>query len=560
MNNRSPNILAVIEPLASWPEPARHMLSTATIALLLASGTALVYLTGGTLYAYPYLMLIPVILSAACYHTYGGILTAVLAGLLMGPLMPLDVDRDVAQQTSNWLLRLGLYSALGGFAGALFGRLAAVLQARESAMRMAGHGLLNQAALNSDLRDILMHSAQSERPVVLVLVQVADFAEILSGIGADAGDELMEALGHNLCRSLTDVGQVYRLGASELAILLDARRDEDVDWVLGKIAAVGEESVVVHEVPVRAQLVAGITQAVGTQYGPQELIRRVRVAAYEALEQQSPYCHYASEYERDTAETIRLVAQVRRALAAGEFELHYQPKVRLTDGVVCGCEALIRWREGKHKMIPPGLFMPKVERTTLITPVTRFVTLQASEFLQSGRSMPVSVNFAVSNLFDQNLLEWVIQLVHDKVIEPETLEIEITEGAVIRDPEAARRAIQRLKGAGVCVLLDDFGTGYSSFEHLRHLPISGLKIDRAFVKDLDTDPRARKLMACMIDVAHALGVSVTAEGVETAAQAEWLKQLGCDLAQGYFYAYPMPEREYQRWLDHYESSLAGQTY
>lgn len=556
MSNRSPDILSAVAPLASWPAPARHALCMFLIALLLASGTGIVYFTGGTIYAYPYLMLVPVILGAACYHTYGGIAVAVIAGLLMGPQMPLNVDQQVMQQASNWLLRLGLYVAIGSFTGALFGRLAAVLQARESAMRMAGFGLLNQMALNNDLHNALVRSAKTERPVVLVLVQVADFAEILSGIGADAGDELMEALGHNLCKAMTDMGQVYRLGASELVIMHEHHREEALQRVLSRIAAVGEESVVVHDVPVRAQLVAGITHAQGTQCGPQELIRRVRVAAFEALEQHQPYCHYATEYERDTAETIRLVAQVRRALSAGEFELHYQPKIRLSDGAVCGCEALIRWREGKNKMIPPGLFMPKVERTTLITPVTRFVTMQALEFLQNRRSMPVSINFAVSNLFDQNLLQWIVQLVHDKVIEPETLEVEITEGAVIRDPEAAKRAIHRLKGAGVCVLLDDFGTGYSSFEHLRHLPISGLKIDRAFVKDLDTDPRARKLMACMIDVAHALGVSVTAEGVETAAQAEWLRQLGCDLAQGYYYAYPMPAREYQRWLDRYENSTA----
>jgi EAL domain-containing protein (putative c-di-GMP-specific phosphodiesterase class I)/GGDEF domain-containing protein len=542
------SIAARRRPIPAWPAPARHTLFVAAILLLLGAGTLLVYVTGGTGYAYPYLMLIPVLIAAALYDYYGGIITAIIAGLLVGPAMPLEVQQAIPQDAANWLLRLGLYVVIGGFAGVLFGRFRHMAKAREAAVRTATCGLLNQSALITDTRRALENSASTDASVALVLIQVADFTELLSGIGADAGDDLMRAIGQKLCRALDNASQVYRLGASELALLITASGEKHVCHVLDTIGLVGEETVVVHDVPVRAQLVSGITRTTGAECEPQELIRRVRVAVFEALEHHQPYCWYAPEYERDTAETIRLIAQVRHALAAGQFELHYQPKIRLSDGAVWGCEGLIRWRESENRLIAPGLFMPKVERTTLISPVTRFVTLQAFQFLRHQGHGPVSINFAVSNLFDEKLLAWLFHLVEDQQIEPHRLEIEITEGALIHDPEAAKSVLGRLKDAGVCVLLDDFGTGYSSFEHLRHLPISGLKIDRAFVKDLETDHRARKLMACMIEVAHALDVVVTAEGVETEGQAEILRELGCDLAQGFLYARPMLEQDYFQWL------------
>lgn len=540
-------------PFSHWPTRLRHSVNLLAILLLLLGGALLVYVTGGTSYAYPYVILVPVILSAALYQLYGGLIAAAMAGLLIGPYMPLEVQQGIFQETGNWMLRLSLFLALGGFTGALFGRLATITKARETALRTASCGLSNQAALMTDLTGCLTATAKNGNTIGLILVQVADLAEILRGIGADSGDTLVSAIGQNLCRELTR-SKIYRFSATELVVLLEYRQPKQLERVVEQITAVGEESVLVHDLPVRAQLVSGISHTQG-ELEPQELIRQIRVAVFEASEQQQPFCHYAAKYERDTTDSILLIAQVRRALEAGEFELYYQPKIRLCDGSVYGCEGLIRWRNRKDKLIPPGLFMPKVERTTLITPVTRFVATQASRFLQTPTSAPVSINFAVSNLFDEKLLQWLLQLATDTAIPPCALEIEITEGALIRDPEAAKRIIQRLKDAGIHVLLDDFGTGYSSFEHLRHLPISGLKIDRAFVKDLENDRRAYKLMACMIEVAHALDLIVTAEGVETAGQAKLLRELGCDLAQGFYYAKPMPESDYNPWLRDYQSEL-----
>jgi EAL domain-containing protein (putative c-di-GMP-specific phosphodiesterase class I)/GGDEF domain-containing protein len=538
-----------------WPSALRHAMAVVAIAFLLFGASALIYATGGTSYAYSYLILIPVILAAALYRLPGGLIAAVAAGLVLGPFMPLEVQLGATQETANWLVRLAMFLALGAFTGVLFGRLASANRAREMALRTANCGLRNQAALVADLSRSISASTKNGKTVGLVLVQVADLAEILRGIGADTGDTLISAIGKNLERGLAAPAQIYRFSATELVVLLEYHAPKELDRLVEQVTSTGEESVLVRDLPVRAQLVSGISYTRGCQVEPQELIRQIRVAVFEASEQQRPFYYYAAKFERNNSDSLLLVAQVKRALTAGEFVLYYQPKIRLSDGAVCGCEGLIRWRNPRQKMILPGLFMPKVERTTLIAPVTRFVATQASQFLRNSFAAPVSINFAVSNLFDDKLLQWLLQLAADEAMPTQALEIEITEGALIRDPEAAKRVIQRLKDAGIRVLLDDFGTGYSSFEHLRHLPISGLKIDRAFVQDLETDRRSHKLMACMIEVAHALDMTVTAEGVETAGQANLLRDLGCDLAQGFYYAKPMPEDDYEPWLQRYQDAL-----
>ncbi len=554
MNTANATPDSPLAPTSSWPAPLRHAAFTFSIALLLLAAAYVVYATGGTSYAYPYVALIPVILAAAIYRVLGGLVAAATAGVLIGPWMPLEVELGLMQETTNWVVRLLLFMALGGFTGSLFARLSATSRARERIMRVDSCGLPNQTALLADLSTAMTAAARDESKVGLVLVQIADLSEILRGIGGDSGDALVSAIGQNLSRQIHPA-QVYRLGVSELVVLLRYQRFEQLCETVDKISAVGEESVMIHGLPVRAQLVSGVSHTGHRCIQAKELIRQMRVAAFEAMEQQQPVCYYTAEYESNTADSILMIAQVRHALAGGEFELHFQPKIRLLDGAVCGCEGLIRWRKDPDSVIAPGLFMPKVERTTLISPVTRFVAMEAASFLRASDAGPISINFAVSNLFDENLLKWLLQFVQDGAIPPHTLEIEITEGALIRDPEAAKVIIQRLRTAGIAVMLDDFGTGYSSFEHLRHLPISGLKIDRAFVRDLETDRRAWKMMACMIDVAHALDLTVTAEGVETAGQAQLLRELKCDLAQGYYYARPMPAHEYNEWLTHYEREL-----
>lgn len=534
---------SVVERLRRSPRTIDLLVIIALVPLF-AGAYALVYMTGGTRLAWPYLMLVPVLIAAARFRIAGGIVGGLIGGLLLGPVMPLDSAAGIPQETVNWLIRLAFYAILGGVTGALFLLIQRQGLARERAARVdADSGLPNRTALVEAL-----HRASTERQVmpVLVLARVVDLGEIMEAAGVDAADELMQALARRLKNDIDATVEVYRFSASELVVLEYLPDPEAATHARG-LLKIAESPVEVHGIPVHVDLALGSAGTVPRNVSPREIIRRARVALFTAVERQQELCRYAPELERQTADTVRLLARVRRGLESNEFELHYQPKMHAANGRPDGCEALIRWRGGDGGLIPPGQFMPRVERSALIVPLTRFVAESAFAFVADARRR-ISINLTARNLLDPDLIASIARMASHGAIPPGSIEIEITEGAIVRDPVAAREAIEQLRRCGFHVSLDDFGTGYSSFEYLRMLPLTGLKIDRAFVRDLEEDPKAYRLMACMIDVGHALGLEVVAEGVETAGQVESLERLGCDLLQGYYFARPMPGHEYLDWL------------
>ncbi|WP_163575462.1 putative bifunctional diguanylate cyclase/phosphodiesterase [Halomonas faecis] len=527
------------------PAFTRELARLAVLAVVLALGTLIVYVTGGTRFAYPYLMLIPVLLSAAWYGVAGAIVVALLAGLAMAAI-PLNVATGEAQGMLNWLIRLGLYLVIGGFAGWLFSRLRNTHAERDVAARTDPRvGLPNQVAMEEDLAGLLADSpCRDGKTVGLILVQVADITDILEAMGADASDELVSSMSRRIAR-LDGVRGVYRFSGAELMLLLWPVDREGLELTAERLVALGEDNLPVKGIPARVQLVLGSTLP-RDRPTPGELVREARMALLAATEAHRSHCHYRPEFTQRTVQTIKMISRVRHGLEQGEFLLHYQPKLKLADGSVCGCEALIRWQGDDGRLIPPGLFMPKVENTTLIAPVTRFVAGEACRFAKRFAGT-VSINVSARNLQDPALLGEIEALLERNELLPSRLEVEITETALMNDLTAAREALERLRSFGIGVSIDDFGTGFASFEYLRYLPITGLKIDRAFVDGLGHDERSRKLMACLIDVGHALGLEVTAEGVETAEQHRILRELGCDLAQGFLYTKALPADELFAW-------------
>jgi len=516
------------------------------LVLLFAFAHSVVYITGGTKFAWPYLMLVPVLIAAARFHVLGGIAGGLVGGLLLGPVMPLDTAAGIPQDTANWLIRIAFYTGLGGFAGALFVFIQRQGRARERSARLdADSGLPNRTALFEALERA---TATRQMMPVMMLVRVVDLGEIMEAAGVSAADELMVTLAERLRTGIDAQLEVYRFSGSEIAVL-EYLPDSTATSHERDILDITENPLEVLGVPVHVELAIGCAGGiVAPDISPREFVRRARVALFTAVERQSWLCHYSPSFERHTANTVRLLARVRQGLANGEFELHFQPKIHAASSCQDGCEALIRWRDGDSgELIPPGEFMPQVERSALITPLTRFVAESTFTFAREAGKR-ISINLTARNLLDPDLIAAIARMAAYGGIPSGSVEIEITEGAIVRDPVAAREAIGQLRRSGFHVSLDDFGTGYSSFEYLRQLPLTGLKIDRAFVKDLEDDTRAQRLMTCMIDVGHALELEVVAEGVETAGQQEILGNLGCDLLQGFYFARPMPRKEYLDWV------------
>ncbi|RAR60958.1 diguanylate cyclase (GGDEF)-like protein [Onishia taeanensis] len=533
-----------------------HLKRCVSLALLLLMGTWIVYATGGTAYAYPYLMLAPVLIGAFWYALVGGLCVAFAAGILMA-FMPQDAALSIEQSTSNYLVRIAQYLLLGGVSGWLF------LLRRRSASRhrtMARtdplSGLANQVALNEDLGRHLDLPATRGATTGLMLVRITDITDVIDAMGLDAADELVLSLSERLKGAVCGKPFAYRINHDELALILHDIDLHDIERIATRLLDVGEESYLIQQVPVRMQLAIGSSLRQGDTVKQEDLVREARIALFTAIQEGSDHKHFSPGFERHSLDSLQLIARVRCALQEKEFSLHYQPKICLVNGHVCGSEGLIRWPQADGSLVPPGQFMPKVENTSLINPVTHFVAREAASFACRHAGWgAISINLSVHNLYDDELIDLLIELVEQVDLTAEWLEVEITETALIGDLAAARRAIQRIRDAGIGVSIDDFGTGFASFEYLQHLPITGLKIDRTFVAQLEVNARARKLMACMIEMGHALDLTVTAEGVETQGQADILRELGCDQAQGFFYTGALPASDYLAWCQAHANTL-----
>lgn len=542
-----------VASVLAWPQSTRNLYCVGLLALLLALGTLVVYKTGGTAYAYPYLLLVPVLFASAWYGLMGGLGLALLASGLLA-FVPLDVEQGVMQGPANWLPRMGLYLMLGGVAGALFQSLRHSYREREVLVRTdTCSGLPNQAALTQDLSALRERHRYRSEPMGSIIVRLSDITDVLEAMGADASDELMAQMGRRLQCLVEGEGKVYRVGVSELIILMPGVDEARLKDIARHIIDAGEDNLIVQTEPVRVQLVLGSTLSFQVCQSTEGLIGEARVALSKAIRRRMNHCHYSPGMATTKLSNISLISSVRLGLERGEFELHYQPQVCLDDGAVRGCEALIRWRDAQGRLILPGQFMPKVEETTLIEPVTRFVSREACEFLTIYKHS-VSINFSARNLVDEKMLAFLHEQVESLGIKPQSVEVEVTESALIQNLDSARAAIERLRTMGFDVSIDDFGTGFASFEYLQHLPITGIKIDRAFVSGVDESEKARRLIACMIEMGHALDLTVTAEGVETAGQCRVLQSLACDRAQGYYFARPMAAGAFMEWSEQYRPS------
>lgn len=542
---------------ASWSNEAATL---ATIAGLLLLGTAIVYGTGGTGYAFPYVQLIPVLVAAARYQVAGGFVVAILGALLLGPFMPLDVAREIDQTTANWITRMLFFVLIGGLAGFLFTRIRQQSLERDRLARLdRPTGLPNRAALEEHLEGLLkQHYFPDKSRPALFIVRITDFFEALDAVGAEAGDELARATAGMIGSAGLGLGRPYRFSAAEIAFVAESLPSERISSAAAAIKAIGEHPVTVREVPVRVELCIGAERARSEDAGrPYKLIRRTHVALFAAQERNQDYAVYDPSYERSTRETFQLITRLPQALRDNQFELFYQPKIRLSDGLVTGVEGLIRWRDPEHGIIPPGQFMSKVELTSLISPVTRFVLHEACLFARDHPYLGVSINLSPRNLYDKELLDELCEMIERFESPMSHMEVEITEGTIAHDPDRAARRLQRLRDYGVKVSVDDFGTGYSSFAYLHRLPITGLKIDRSFLLELEQDSRVQGILRCITNAGHELGLEVTAEGVEEQSHLEILRSIGCDLAQGFHFTKPLPATDLEDWLSAYEKTERG---
>jgi EAL domain-containing protein (putative c-di-GMP-specific phosphodiesterase class I) len=278
------------------------------------------------------------------------------------------------------------------------------------------------------------------------------------------------------------------------------------------------------------------------------LVRRASIAAREGFRRDISYSVYDGATARENPARLALASDLRSAIETRQLVLHYQPKVRLADGAHCGSEALVRWQHPGRGMVPPMEFVALAEEIGLIRSLTyQVLDIAVRQQHAWAGALPIAVNLSARNLYDPSLLASLDGLFGTWGVPRELIHFEITESALVDDPQAAQRALLELRSRGAELYIDDFGTGYSSLSYLVKLPVQALKIDRSFIREMGHSAQARGVVASIISMAHNLGLKVVAEGVETAADAALLREMACDEAQGYFFARPLAAAAYEMW-------------
>jgi diguanylate cyclase (GGDEF)-like protein/PAS domain S-box-containing protein len=429
--------------------------------------------------------------------------------------------------------------------------LRAVEAARARIHHLAHHdpltGLLNRYAFMERL-DALMGSGRTGRPGdqqgALLFIDLDHFKRVNDSLGHLAGDVLLQTLAQRLVTLLRTSDVVARFGGDEFMVLLPGALPlADVQEVAHKLLASLGAPVVLEGRSISVTPSMGIALFPLHADTPADLVKNADAAMYEAKRQgRATHRLYAPELSRRAVDALELETQLTRAIERGEFVLHYQPQVRARDGLLIGCEALIRWRHPSRGLVEPDDFIPVAEQQRLILPIGQWVLREALRaargWRDAGRTLPVSVNLSSLQLREPDFVDGVAAALAEAGLPGSLLEVEITERMLMDEVQTVRSTLSRLKALGVRIAIDDFGTGYSSLGHLNQLPIDRIKIDRSFVHGLPGHAGNAAIARAIVMLASSLGRDVIAEGVETEAQREFLLGLGCQQFQGLLFGPP----------------------
>jgi diguanylate cyclase (GGDEF)-like protein len=413
--------------------------------------------------------------------------------------------------------------------------------------------LPNRPLLQQRLEQALESGKRDGRHLALLLMTLDNYRDIANTLGHQNADLMIRDLVARLGEVLGETDRVARLRGDEFGIVLPDAGAALALQVAAKIQKALERPFMVEKLPIEVGAHIGISLFPEHGDTADLLLRRADTAMRIVPESGAGGVVYAPERDPYDPARLALLGELRQALEADQLQLHYQPKIDLKSRRMTGTEALVRWKHPRRGMVPPDQFIPLAERTGLIRPLTRWVLghalTQCQAWVRQHQDFTVAVNLSARDLQDPQLVDHVVWLLESKGLASERLAVELTESAVMADPAHAAKAFGELKRRGVTVSIDDFGTGYSSLAYLQTMPVSELKIDKSFVERLASNGRQdAAIVRSTNELGHNLGLKVVAEGVEDERTLEMLSGFGCDAAQGYFIARPMPAADLVGWL------------
>lgn len=422
-------------------------------------------------------------------------------------------------------------------------------------------GLPNRFQAEQALDAALNRLEGSDVPISVMLVDLNSFGDIGASFGHDIGDALLAQAAERL-RGIVDARHTLaRLDGDEFLILLEDVPTAAAEELAEDILRLLDAGLSVHDVNVSVDANVGISSFPEHGAESDTLILHAAVAKNDARETPRGISIYEPGKEERYVRQLAILGDLRRAIREHELKLYLQPKVRLSDGTICGAEALVRWDHPTLGFLPPQDFIGIAQRSGNIPMITQWALETAIRecrlWLEEGLDLPVSVNLTGEDLQDPKLPVFILETLRDHDLDPRYLTLEITENSLVHDFDYATVVLQCLRDLGTRIAIDDFGTGHSSLAWIKNLPVDELKIDRSFVQELPDNRKDVAIVRATIELAHNLGLTVLAEGVETRPAMSWLASQGCEKAQGFFISRPMPAETFSQWVKHFGDDVTA---
>lgn len=533
----------------------RIELSTTTwmaiIMAMMAATYMLVHATGGIKYGYSHSMYLPILLAGFLFGPAPGMAAGLLGGIILGPAMPMDVATGEAQELSNWLYRTLFFTLVGGINGLASSQLRADLKRIEWLLHHDLHsGLPNKTRLLKALDTMPERDGAHNFQPQLVVMGAHNMSDLTSTFGITVVDSVMREMYQRLA-SLPTPHNIFHYHPERLALVCLPANDSAFTSLIQKCLHLIQSPVHHEGIPLHLEVTIGWTARIPEETTEMTL-RKAEMAMEHARAGGLRQAGYTPDFDQQSQKTLRLLGMFNDAMQQDQLCLHYQPKINLANGQNSGLEALIRWQHPEEGMMPPALFLAQVEQSSLIHDLTCWVMdhalAQFASWKQEHNAASIAINISARNLLDPGFSSTVCQLVKKHNIDPALVELEITESALMQNPESALKLLHTLADSHFNISIDDFGTGYSSLQYLSRLPASTIKIDQSFVRAIDEDSGARHIIDAAIQLAHSLGIKTVGEGIETETQLRHLQRAGCDIGQGYLISKPLAVDKMGAWL------------
>ncbi len=546
------DLIAIIEKIISWKKTSLFrkimlMILMITLQLLI---TFMIFAEGGTKTAFAYFVLLTVILGGCFFGPLGGVFLGITGGFFLGPFMPADKTTMMMQETFDWMFRLIFYLFVGFFSGKGIRYLLDII---ENLSLTTLYNPITNLPNKKYFEKMDMKWSHHDRVAV---IKFEEYYKMIENYGEDYAKNFIKKISSIFIETFNDdrIGNrsnVFHLDEDKFAVVFSELKSKDHFKNVFKRIYRSIKSKEINHFP---GVFIGISECSESNT---KIIQNAETARRSARKDLRFYKAYSPKLSEKSNENFDLSMEIPRALNERQFFLCYHPKIDLRSGEIEGVEALIRWNHPKKGFIAPDNFIPHIEKTSMINKVTEWVLKTSFSEIKNMEKENINVNVSVNiplKILENPVIVRYLKSYKKKQLPLQNLELEILERDNVESFYVTAFAMKTLKKMGISFSLDDYGTGYSTLSYMQNLPFDKIKIDRMFIKDVETDDKARELVRSVINVGHILGMQVVAEGVETKETVKILKNMGCDYAQGYYYTKPLVYKEFIDWHSKYNPS------